>query len=259
MNWIRLIRFLPVLVLLGLSQENARADGGVIRLQKTQGPFVVTIFSSSEVVRNFPADVSVMVQRRDSGDAILDASVSLMFTAPVSSRIEPLEQVCGQSEGAPWSGASDPHSTEISIPATRQQASNKLLYAGLVKFDVAGNWRLQALIKQGAESVEVGCDIPVVSPPDPLVSLLPYLLLPPLMVGLFAVNHGLRRQASASGIGRSNGKHVQQIAGSRSAWTPLRPPNDIYELVENPDAYIREPCPSVRDKSLLTINHANKK
>jgi hypothetical protein len=196
MNRSRFIQVFPVLLWLGLSSCDARGDGGVVRLREAQGPFVVTIFTASEIVENSPAEVSVMVQRRDSSDAILDATVNLTLTAPASSVVEPVEQVCSQSEAAPWSTTSGPHRTQFTVPATRQQASNKLLYAGLVKFDAAGAWRLQALIECGRDSVKMGCNIPVGPPPGRLAGLLPYLLLPPLMVMLFAVNQGLRRKAS---------------------------------------------------------------
>src|SRR5260221_3207884 len=46
---------------------------GIVRLREARGPFVITVFTSSEVVRGRAADVSVLVQRRDSNEAILDA------------------------------------------------------------------------------------------------------------------------------------------------------------------------------------------
>jgi hypothetical protein len=126
-----------------------------------------------------------MVQRSDSSDAILDATVNLTFTAPTSSVVEPAEQVCSPSEAVS-------HSSQFTVPATRQQASNKLLYAARVTLDAVGNWRLQALVESGSDRVKIGCDIPVGSSRGRLASLLPCLILPPLLVALFAVNQGLR-------------------------------------------------------------------
>ena len=191
MNRYGFIQGLPVLLLFGLSSVNARADGGVIRLREIQGPFVVTIFTSSEPLQDSPVDVSVMVQGRDSSDAILDASVNLIFTPPAASIAEPIEQICGVS-GLAGLGA---HSEQFTVAATRRQASNKLLYAAPVKFGAAGNWQLQAFIKREGDAVEMACSLPVSSPPRKLVALFPYLVFPPLMVALFALNQRLRRQS----------------------------------------------------------------
>ena len=71
------------------SSDEVRADGGIMRVREAQGPFVVTIFTASELQQDSPADVSVMVQERDSNDAVLDANVSLIFFAassPVNGR-----------------------------------------------------------------------------------------------------------------------------------------------------------------------------
>ena len=211
MNRLQFIHALPVLLWLGLSASDARGDGGVIRLRETQSPFVITIFTPPEIVKNCPAEISVMVQRQDSSEPMLDATVNLTLTAPASSVGEPAEEVCGPSETAPGGGV---------FPATRQQASNKLFYTALVEFDAAGEWRMQALIGRGGESVKIGCNIPVAPPPGRLVSLLPYLLIPPMMVALFAVNQGLRRHLLSRRLdfkydvhyqGRANGQTLHTI------------------------------------------------
>jgi hypothetical protein len=191
MNRFAFIQGLPVLLLLGLSLVNARGDGGVIRLRELQGPFVVTIFTAAESLQDTPVDVSVMVQGRDSSDAILDAKVILVFTPPAASIAEPIEQICGVSEMADLGT----HSEQFTVAATRRQASNKLLYAAPVKFGAAGNWQLRAFIRREGDAVEIACSLPVSSPPRKLMALFPCLILPPLMVALFALNQCLRRQS----------------------------------------------------------------
>ena len=195
MKLIRRVQVLAALLLLGLSSRDARADGGVIRLFEAKGPYVVTIFTASEPVQDSPVDVSVMVQRRDSSEAILDANVDLMFTPPTESTVEPVEQMCGQLGEALMSRPLGGQMTEFTVPATHKQASNKLLYAAPVEFGTVGNWRLQASIERGSEAVKVDCIIPVGSPPRRLTGLVPYLVLPPLMVSLFVVNQCLRKQS----------------------------------------------------------------
>jgi len=190
----RYLQVLLVPLLLGLSSDDARADGGIVRLREARGPYVVTILAVSEPLRDRPVDVSVLVQRRDSSEAILDATVELMFTPPPESVGEPTEQMCGQSQGALMSPPSDGQMTQFSVPATHKQASNKLLYAAPIRLGTAGNWQLEASVERGSEVVKVGCIIPVGSPPRRLTGMVPYLVLPPLMVSLFAINQRLRRQ-----------------------------------------------------------------
>ncbi len=161
-----------------------------MRAREVQGPFVVTIFTASEPQQDSPVDVSVMVQDRGSNDAILDAAVKLTFTPPIGSSAGEIEETCGTLEMA----GKGPHSEQFTAVATRRQASNKLLYAVPVKFDAAGLWQLQAFIKREDDFEEITCRIPVSAPSRELTGLVPYLALPPLLVGLFALNQWLRGQ-----------------------------------------------------------------
>jgi hypothetical protein len=161
-----------------------------MRAREVQGPFVVTIFTGSEPQQDSPVDVSVMVQERDSNEAILDATVKLTFTAPARSLVEPKEQICGPSEMA----GLDTDPERFTVLATRRQALNKLLYAAPVNFNAIGLWQLQASIKRDDFSEKITCSIPVSPPPRKLVALFPYLISPPLLVALFALNQRLRGQ-----------------------------------------------------------------
>ena len=186
------VQYILALSLLGWASDDARADGGIMLAREVQGAFTVTTFITSEPQQNKPVDVSVMVQERNSNDAILDATVKLVFTPPAGSFAEPNEQECG----APGMSGSNPHFERFTVEATRRQASNKLLYAAPVKFDAAGVWQLHTFIKRGGDAVKVTCSFSVSTSPHKWIGLLPYLLLPPLMVALFAVNQWLRRQSN---------------------------------------------------------------
>jgi hypothetical protein len=197
MKRIRSAQILTVMLLLALSSFHALADGGIIRLRETQGPFVVTIFTASEPVRNTPVDVSVLVQKADSSEAILDATVELALTAPtgmiMANSVDPL---CGPADMVIPGQIPESRPTQLKVAATRNQASNKLLYAAPVKFDTAGIWRLQVIVARGNETAKVACDIPIESPKPQLAGLVPYLALPPLLVSLFALNQRLRKRPS---------------------------------------------------------------
>ena len=194
MKCVGLVRLLRWLLIFGLSLSNAHADGGIVRLREAKGPFLVTIFTAGAPVQDGPGDVSVLVQRRDSGDAILDAAVGLLFTPPAPSVSKPIEQLCGAPGAAPQVQNPGQRATKFSVRATRAQASNKLLYAAPVRFAVPGEWTLEAVVTRGSDSARVSCVIAVSPPAGRLIGLLPYLLLPPLVMVLFSINQSLRKQ-----------------------------------------------------------------
>ena len=192
-----IVRLLPGLLMFGLPLSNARADGGVVRLREANGPFLVTVFTAADPVQDGLSDVSVLVQRRDSGDAILDATVELVFKAPAASAAEPVGQLCGASGAWLLGRSSKPPRAQLTVPAYRRLASNKLLYAAPIRFGTAGNWQLEALVKHRSDAVKFACGIRVGPPPRRLIFLAPYLALPPLLVALFALNQCLRRRPLA--------------------------------------------------------------
>ena len=174
-------------------------DGGVVRLREAKGPFLVTIFTAAEPVQGGLGDVSVLVQRGDSGDAILDATVELVLKSPAASVAEPVGQLCGASGAWLLGRSSKPGQVQLIVPAYRRLASNKLLYAAPIRFATAGNWQLEALVKHGSDGVRLACGIPVEPPPRRLISLAPYLAVPPLLVALFVLNQCLRGQPLPKG------------------------------------------------------------
>jgi len=182
------------LLLFGVASGNARADGGVVRFRGVQGPFVVTIFTTPAPTPNNDTDVSLMVQRRDSNDAILDATVDLRVTPPPLFVARPIGQLCGLPGVALVGQKPEQGFTQPSVRATRVQASNKLLYAAPIRFGVPGNWTLDAVVTRGSDSARASCVIAVGPPAGRLIGLLPYLTLPPMGVLLFAINQILRKR-----------------------------------------------------------------
>lgn len=162
---------------------------GIVRLRDAQGPFVITVFTSPELVSGRAADVSVLIQRCDSNEAVLDALVSFVLTPPRSSILKDTEPMCGQPGLLTNLGSPDGHTT---ILARRGQSPNKLLYTAPVNFPLTGLWELDALVRHGADSVKFTCEIPVDLPARPLAGLVPFLALPLLLVTLFAINQWLR-------------------------------------------------------------------
>jgi len=170
----------------------ARADGGIVRLHQASGPFLVTLFVSSEVVRAGPADVSVLVQQRTNGDAILDAAVGLTFIPPTGS-MSRADSFCGRPSAAITPDLPDATEGTLNVKATREQTANKLLYAAILKLNATGNWRLQLNISRGPDNAIFECVLPVSAASTNLRPLRPYLFLPPIIIAFFAMNQWLRK------------------------------------------------------------------
>jgi hypothetical protein len=171
---------------------HAQAHLGIVLSREARGPFVITLFTSSEVVRGQAADVSVLVQRRDSNEAILDATVCFVLTPPRGSISQQADPICGQPASITVGTTSASRDGQSMIAARREQSLNKLLYAASVNLPLAGPWEVEALVRHGADSAKLTCEIPVGLPARRLDGLVPYLALPLLLVALFATNQRLR-------------------------------------------------------------------
>jgi len=172
---------------------DAKGDGGIIRLQQTQGPFSVTVFSSPEAAAGGLADLSVLIQGRESGKVILDADVSLTLSPPAGQIVKQSDPFCSPPTGTMH--LPDVTSNVASVRATREQASNKLLYAARVQLNAPGDWQLHLLVSRATDTARFDCLIPVTLRPEKLADMWPYLSLPPLAIAAFAVNQWLRKQS----------------------------------------------------------------
>ena len=173
--------------------RDTKGDGGVIRLRGTQGPFSVTLFSSPDVVAGGLADVSVLIQGRESGQVVLDAEVSLTLSPPDGLAMKQSGGLCGLPTAA--MRLPDGINNPASVRATREQASNKLLYAAPVELDAPGDWVLHVVVSRGSDTARFDCLLPVTLESGKLTGVWPYVWLPPLAAAAFAVNQWLRRQS----------------------------------------------------------------
>src|SRR5262245_61868794 len=171
----------------------AKADGGIIRLRDVQGPFSITVFSSPEAASGGLTDVSALIQERESGKVILDADVRLALSPPDGSALKQSDELCAvpATGTRPLQGLNLP----TSVRATREQASNKLLYSAPVELNAPGNWKLHVLVSRGTDTARFDCVLPVALSSGKLNGLLPYLLFQPLAVAAFALNQWMRRQS----------------------------------------------------------------
>jgi hypothetical protein len=158
----------PLLVAAVCVPGLAFADGGALRLTRAAGPFVVSIFTAPEPLRVGSADVSVLVQRRDSTAVVLDASVELRVRAPDAA-------------------------TRM-LAASHALATNRLMQAAPLELPAAGRWELDVTVGQGSDVATVSCELFVEPPAPRLFARWPPLALPPLAVALFIWRDRLLRR-----------------------------------------------------------------
>jgi hypothetical protein len=173
----------------------ARADGGVVRLSEGRGPFAVTILSSPGLARSAVTEVSVMVQNRDTGQFLLDATVELEFCPPAGPGLAEEEPACCRPKATFLLGTNGPRGQTVTVRASRGQAANKLSYSAPVVFPASGVWRLRASVRREGSAAAFECLLPVTAGPPPLARLWPYLALVPGAIGLFVMNQWLRQSA----------------------------------------------------------------
>ena len=149
--------------------SRAQADGGLVALHKEVGPFVVTVFSAPGPLRAGPVDMSVLVQDR-SNRPVLDGEIFVRLSR--ESGITLVER------------------------ATREVAQNKLLYSALINLPEAGQWELEVTIEQGKETASVLGQVSAAPPTPFLLSYWRSLLLPPIVVAVFALNQWLKRRSA---------------------------------------------------------------
>lgn len=185
--------FLTALV--AMAAPRALGDGGLVQLCEAKGPFLVTVFIPPETVSGGSCDLSVLVQSQKNREVVLDAEVSLALNPPPSSAVNRAEPICGLPSASGAVQLPDgPH--PVTGRATREQASNKLLYAMPVEFNVAGIWHLHLTVSRGPDSAGFDCSIPVASTSANQSGLWPYLAFPPIAIAAFALNQKLRKSNS---------------------------------------------------------------
>lgn len=144
------------------------ADGGRVRLRQDAGPFAITVFTAPEPLAAGPADISVLVQDRQSGAVLLDAAVEIRLAGPAGT--------------AP-------------VFASAVPGTNRLLKAAAVALDRPGPWNVEVVVRREGETARVTCPLPVSPPVSRLASAWPFLAFPPAAVALFALRRAIRRRS----------------------------------------------------------------
>jgi hypothetical protein len=161
-----LSRSLGIAAALVVCAGTALGDGGRLRAYGDAGDFRVAVFTRPEPLTVGPVDVSVLVQERSSGEAVLNAVVAVELSGP--------------------------NGVAMSAPAGRH-TTNRLFYGATV--DLApGAWIVTARIRRGDAAAESRATFAVGEAGARPIGAWPYLAVPPLAVALYAANRGLRRR-----------------------------------------------------------------
>ena len=142
------------------------ADGGTVQLRKEAGALLITVFTLPSPLSAGSADISLLLQKRNGLEPVLDADISMRLRALASD-------------------------TEIHARPTRQQAQNKLLYAAPVTLSESGKWDLAVTIFRNGERTDATGTIDVAPAPEKALSYWSYIAFPPLMIALFVVRERL--------------------------------------------------------------------
>src|SRR5215510_5836763 len=161
--------------------SRAQADGGLVQMRQTAGPFVITVFAAPSPPRVGPVEIGVLAQNREDGQAALDVEVFVR-----------LRRAGG---------------TIVVGRATREASRNKLLYSASMNLPEAGRWELEVTIKQGKSADSALGQLSVVAPTPLLLSYWRSLSLPWVVISLFAMNQWLKRRAASRGRGDHMAPH----------------------------------------------------
>jgi hypothetical protein len=154
--------------LFALAEVSMMADGGAVQLREQAGDLVVTVFSSPGRLSVGPADISLLLQKKDGLDPVLDATVSLRFR--------------------------DDASNEFEARPSQGNARNKLMYAAPVTFTKAGKWQMSAIISRNGVRTETAAVLDVARDPGTTQTYAGFIVFPMAMTAFFMIREVLIRK-----------------------------------------------------------------
>jgi hypothetical protein len=165
-------RALPavVMVLALISAQQARADGGFLRLSERSGPYQVTVFTSPTPLRAGPVDFSVLVQNADTSAVLSDARVVFRTTPP------------GGAESA------------VDHLATTRAATNKLLKAAQFDLPSPATWRVDVLMDGPLGRARLEFPVEVSAAMPRWLDMAPWIALPVVPIVLFGLHEALAKR-----------------------------------------------------------------
>ncbi len=168
---------LAAFLMMGMWATVARADGGTMLLHQDAGAFTITLFAAPQPLHTGAADLSVMVQDRNSGEVLLDPVIDLTL-APETTNAQ--QQVVRMAKG---------------------QASNRLLQASTVHFPTAGKWRVTLRVQRGQDVARLGTECTVEPDSSRATLVWFFILLPVGVIVLFVIHQQLKLRQKLPSVG----------------------------------------------------------
>lgn len=155
----------------GLWPRDVLGDGGTLRAWKQDGTYDVAVFTEPTPFVSGTVDVSVLLLDRKSGEPITNAEVTVEV-----SRVD----------RSPEAGRH---------PATRQAATNKLLYAAVFTIRATGRYRFRVDVHGPNGVVEVPFDVEVGNRWTPGLGVWSWILWPLPITLLYTIHRRLVAKA----------------------------------------------------------------
>jgi hypothetical protein len=160
-NGVVALSVLCLTLLIGTTE--IRADGGTLRFYGRRGDRVISVFTTPNPLRVGPADLSVLVQQAESGRAMTNVSVEVL-AYPV-----------------------DQPESKMSVVATPEAATNKLLRAATLELHRPGRWRVELCIEGLAPNPPIEFETEVADATVPWLQLSLWIGWPLLPIALYAI------------------------------------------------------------------------
>lgn len=148
----------------------ARADSGIVRLSSIQGPYRITVFSEPTPLRAGLVDLSVMVQDAKTEIPVLDATISMYLEHE------------------------DEKTSSMLVEATREAATNQLLYSAKFELPESGEWLVQTSVMDHDLESSVEFRFKAGPPLPPILDMWPWFVLPVIALVLMGMNQWLQRR-----------------------------------------------------------------
>jgi hypothetical protein len=162
----------------------ASADGGAVRLSLTKGNYQITVFTAPTPVRAGPVDISVLIQKADTQEPVSEAEVRIK--------------------------AMQPHQPEmaISVAATTEAATNKLLRAASFELPEAGWWDVEVSIDGPLGKVQSRFELEAGEPLPRYLAMWPWFAWPVVPILVFGIQQAVHHRGTDRDRRNSSKLHV---------------------------------------------------
>ncbi len=178
-------RLALAVALLAAASSTARSDGGTVRARSTDGPFVVTVLTTPTPLAVGRADISVLLQDPESLRPVLDADVEILL--------------------APAAG----DGPTVRAAATRESATNRLLYAATLDLPAPGRYTIRAEARRGPARADASGEVAVQDAAPAAIAYWPWLALPFIALALYAAHQRLASAVTRRRVTISAGRGVE--------------------------------------------------